>query len=101
VQSSVSKFANLEALKRRTDEESLNRRASLHDSYGKPGLLGNLWNKYVVPGSATTASADVMQLHTGTKHDKTNDCAEGAKGHNNLEPVRLSIVPWVMLADCL
>ncbi|KAF2686850.1 hypothetical protein K458DRAFT_416186 [Lentithecium fluviatile CBS 122367] len=44
--SSVTRFANLEALKRKTDEESMNRRASLHDAYGKPGVLGTMWNNF-------------------------------------------------------
>ncbi|KAF1962359.1 hypothetical protein CC80DRAFT_512576 [Byssothecium circinans] len=44
--SSTSKFANLEALKRPTDEASINRRASLQDSYGKSGFLGSMWNNF-------------------------------------------------------
>ncbi|KAJ4351393.1 uncharacterized protein N0V89_006735 [Didymosphaeria variabile] len=46
--SSASRFANLEALKRPQDESSVNRRASLQDSYGKVGMFGNLWNKQVL-----------------------------------------------------
>lgn len=45
--SAAQRFANLEALKRRQDEESLARRQSFHDAYGKPGILGTWWNKYV------------------------------------------------------
>ncbi|KNG45477.1 hypothetical protein DDE82_008468 [Stemphylium lycopersici] len=44
--STTTRFANLEALKRRQDEESLARRQSFHDAYGKPGFLGTLWNNF-------------------------------------------------------
>ncbi|KAF2452182.1 hypothetical protein P171DRAFT_426560 [Karstenula rhodostoma CBS 690.94] len=44
--SSVSKFANLEALKRPQDESSVNRRSSLQDSYGKVGVIGTMWNNF-------------------------------------------------------
>ena len=44
--STAQRFGNLESLKRRQDEESINRRQSFHDAYGKPGILGSLWNKY-------------------------------------------------------
>jgi hypothetical protein len=47
--SAAQRFGNLEALKRRQDEESMARRQSFHDAYGKPGFLGTLWNKYVLP----------------------------------------------------
>jgi len=47
--SAAQRFGNLEALKRRQDEESMARRQSFHDAYGKPGFLGTLWNKYVMP----------------------------------------------------
>jgi hypothetical protein len=43
--SAAQRFGNLEALKRPTDTESVNRRSSLHDSYGKPGFIGTMWNK--------------------------------------------------------
>jgi len=46
--SAAQRFGNLEALKRRQDEESMARRQSFHDAYGKPGFLGTLWNKYVM-----------------------------------------------------
>lgn len=53
--SAAQRFANLEALKRRQDEESLARRQSFHDAYGKPGILGTWWNNFtrgpVVPQS--------------------------------------------------
>lgn len=45
--SAAQRFGNLEALKRRQDEESMARRQSFHDAYGKPGFIGTLWNKYV------------------------------------------------------
>jgi hypothetical protein len=46
VQSSAAqRFGNLEAVKRRQDDESMAKRESLHDSYGKPGVLGGMWNK--------------------------------------------------------
>ncbi|KAF2867605.1 hypothetical protein BDV95DRAFT_610522 [Massariosphaeria phaeospora] len=41
-----NRFANLHALKRPTDEDSTNRRASWQDSYAKPGILGTFWNNY-------------------------------------------------------
>ncbi|KAF1945954.1 hypothetical protein EJ02DRAFT_337507 [Clathrospora elynae] len=44
--SAAQRFASLEALKRRQDEESLARRQSLHDSYGKIGFLGKMWNNF-------------------------------------------------------
>ncbi|PVI04704.1 hypothetical protein DM02DRAFT_501426, partial [Periconia macrospinosa] len=44
--SSVTRFANLETLKRPTDDASVNRRASLHDSYGKSGFFGTMWNNF-------------------------------------------------------
>ncbi|KAF1966314.1 hypothetical protein BU23DRAFT_486935 [Bimuria novae-zelandiae CBS 107.79] len=44
--SSAARFANLEALKRPQDEQSINRRASLHDSYGKVGIFGTMWNNF-------------------------------------------------------
>ncbi|KAF2643847.1 hypothetical protein P280DRAFT_392899 [Massarina eburnea CBS 473.64] len=44
--SSASRFANLEALKRPTDDASINRRASLQDSYGKSGFLESMWNNF-------------------------------------------------------
>ncbi|KAJ4305856.1 hypothetical protein N0V90_001388 [Kalmusia sp. IMI 367209] len=44
--SSVNRFANLEALKRPQDEQSVNRRASLQDSYGKVGIFGSMWNNF-------------------------------------------------------
>jgi hypothetical protein len=46
--SAAQRFGNLEALKRRQDEESMARRQSFHDAYGKPGFIGTLWNKYVL-----------------------------------------------------
>lgn len=48
LQSSTSRFANLEALKRPADEASINRRSSLQDSYAKSGWFGSMWNKYVL-----------------------------------------------------
>ncbi|KAH7132279.1 hypothetical protein B0J11DRAFT_503451 [Dendryphion nanum] len=44
--SATNRFAALEALKRPTDAQSTERRASLHDSYGKPGFLGSMWNNF-------------------------------------------------------
>merc|ERR1711964_231616 len=44
--SAAQRFGNLEALKRRQDEESMARRQSFHDAYGKPGFLGTLWNNF-------------------------------------------------------
>ncbi|USP78146.1 hypothetical protein yc1106_05420 [Curvularia clavata] len=44
--SAAQRFANLEALKRRQDEESVARRQSFHDAYGKPGILGTWWNNF-------------------------------------------------------
>ncbi|EUC51117.1 hypothetical protein COCMIDRAFT_80350 [Bipolaris oryzae ATCC 44560] len=44
--SAAQRFANLEALKRRQDEESLARRQSFHDAYGKPGIIGTWWNNF-------------------------------------------------------
>jgi hypothetical protein len=46
--SAAQRFGNLETLKRRQDEESMNRRQSFHDAYGKPGILGSMWNKYTL-----------------------------------------------------
>jgi hypothetical protein len=46
--SAAQRFGNLETLKRRQDEESMNRRQSFHDAYGKPSILGSLWNKYAL-----------------------------------------------------
>lgn len=43
--STTQRFGNLEMLKRPTDPASIERRSSLHDSYGKPGFLGTMWNK--------------------------------------------------------
>merc|ERR1712137_1501042 len=34
------------APQRRQDEESMARRQSFHDAYGKPGFLGTLWNNF-------------------------------------------------------
>ncbi|KAK3209916.1 hypothetical protein GRF29_44g1072784 [Pseudopithomyces chartarum] len=48
--SSASKFANLEALKRPQDEQSVNRRSSLQDSYGKVGMFGTMWNNFTRGG---------------------------------------------------
>ncbi|KAF1835174.1 hypothetical protein BDW02DRAFT_470609, partial [Decorospora gaudefroyi] len=44
--SAAQRFGNLEALKRRQDEESMARRQSFHDAYGKPGFLGSWWNNF-------------------------------------------------------
>jgi hypothetical protein len=44
--SAAQRFGNLEALKRRQDEESMARRQSFHDAYGKPGILGTWWNNF-------------------------------------------------------
>ncbi|KAF2126874.1 hypothetical protein P153DRAFT_388194 [Dothidotthia symphoricarpi CBS 119687] len=44
--SAAQRFGNLEALKRQTDEHSTARRQSLHDSYGKVGILGTMWNNF-------------------------------------------------------
>lgn len=44
--SAAQRFANLEALKRPQDEQSAARRASLHDSYGKVGFIGSMWNNF-------------------------------------------------------
>ncbi|KAL6708622.1 hypothetical protein ACN47E_002603 [Coniothyrium glycines] len=44
--STAQRFANLEALKRPQDEQSAARRASLHDSYGKVGIFGTMWNNF-------------------------------------------------------
>ncbi|KAF2710152.1 hypothetical protein K504DRAFT_377522 [Pleomassaria siparia CBS 279.74] len=43
--STTTRFGGLEALKRPTDEQSVNRRSSLQDSYGKTGIIGSMWNK--------------------------------------------------------
>ncbi|KAF2005739.1 hypothetical protein P154DRAFT_518455, partial [Amniculicola lignicola CBS 123094] len=42
--STTTRFGNLEALKRPTDQQSTERRASLQDSYRKTGILGGMWN---------------------------------------------------------
>ncbi|KAH9866141.1 hypothetical protein J1614_008705 [Plenodomus biglobosus] len=44
--STAQRFGNLEALKRPQDEQSIARRQSLHDSYGKVGFIGTLWNNF-------------------------------------------------------
>ncbi|RMZ70481.1 conidiation-specific expression [Pyrenophora seminiperda CCB06] len=44
--SAAQRFGNLEALKRRQDEESMARRQSLHEIYGKPSFIGTLWNNF-------------------------------------------------------
>ncbi|PSN66122.1 hypothetical protein BS50DRAFT_407267 [Corynespora cassiicola Philippines] len=44
--SAANRFAALEALKRPTDEQSTQRRASLQDSYAKPGFFGSMWNNF-------------------------------------------------------
>jgi hypothetical protein len=43
--SQAQRYANLHALKRPEDEASAARRQSLHDSYGKVGVIGSMWNK--------------------------------------------------------
>ncbi|KAJ4370120.1 hypothetical protein N0V86_008856 [Didymella sp. IMI 355093] len=56
--SAAQRFGNLEALKRRQDPESTARRASLHDSYGKPGFLGTMWNNFTRgPNSSSPPAA--------------------------------------------
>ncbi|KAI8943127.1 hypothetical protein NX059_001158 [Plenodomus lindquistii] len=44
--STTQRFGNLEALKRPQDEQSAARRQSLHDSYGKVGIIGTMWNNF-------------------------------------------------------
>ncbi|KAF2851712.1 hypothetical protein T440DRAFT_488817 [Plenodomus tracheiphilus IPT5] len=44
--SAAQRFGNLEALKRPQDEQSAARRQSLHDSYGKVGIIGTMWNNF-------------------------------------------------------
>jgi hypothetical protein len=46
--SAAQRFGNLQALKRPDTQEHTERRASLQDSYGKVGVLGGLWNRYVM-----------------------------------------------------
>ncbi|KAF3047147.1 hypothetical protein E8E12_011469 [Didymella heteroderae] len=56
--SAAQRFGNLEALKRPQDPESTARRASLHDSYGKSGFLGTMWNNFTRgPSSASPPAA--------------------------------------------
>jgi hypothetical protein len=44
--SQTQRYANLHALKRpEGDEAHTARRQSLHDSYGKVGVIGSMWNK--------------------------------------------------------
>lgn len=52
--SATSRFANLEALKRPQDEQSAARRQSLHDSYGKVGFIGSMWNNFTRGPPITT-----------------------------------------------
>ncbi|KAH7092227.1 hypothetical protein FB567DRAFT_234351 [Paraphoma chrysanthemicola] len=54
--STTQRFGNLHSLKRPEDEQSAARRQSLHDSYGKVGFVGTLWNNFTRgPVTATTA----------------------------------------------
>ncbi|KAF3009840.1 hypothetical protein E8E13_010429 [Curvularia kusanoi] len=51
--SAAQRFGNLEMLKRPSDAASAERRASLHDHYGKPGFLGTMWNNFTRGGSGS------------------------------------------------
>jgi hypothetical protein len=45
--SSTQRYANLEAMKRPTDDESVKKRASYQDArIGTPGFLGQWWNNF-------------------------------------------------------
>ncbi|KAF2122794.1 hypothetical protein BDV96DRAFT_561387 [Lophiotrema nucula] len=57
--SQQNRFANLDALKRPRDDISVNRRASVQDSYGKAGFLGSMWNNFTRGPSG--ASPPAMQ----------------------------------------
>ncbi|KAF2250909.1 hypothetical protein BU26DRAFT_503517 [Trematosphaeria pertusa] len=63
----TNRFANLEALKRPTDEQSVNRRASLQDSYGKVGIFGRAWNNFTRgPASPQSPPAQKQARDTTT-----------------------------------
>ena len=64
--SATQRFGNLEALKRPTDAESVNRRSSLHDSYGKPGFLGTMWNNFTRGPSGPTMQKPAEARDTST-----------------------------------
>ncbi|ORY09017.1 hypothetical protein BCR34DRAFT_385150 [Clohesyomyces aquaticus] len=44
--STLTKFANLHALKRPDDPDHAARRASFTDAKAKPGFIGSLWHNY-------------------------------------------------------
>ncbi|KAF9692962.1 hypothetical protein EKO04_009193 [Ascochyta lentis] len=62
--SAAQRYGNLEMLKRPTDQASVDRRSSLHDSYGKPGFLGTMWNKQV-NDSFYRSSANIISFTRG------------------------------------
>lgn len=66
--STAQRFANLEALKRPQDERSAARRQSLHDSYGKVGFIGSLWNNFTrgppLPASQTKKPEEARDIST-------------------------------------
>ncbi|KAJ4322986.1 hypothetical protein N0V94_002141 [Neodidymelliopsis sp. IMI 364377] len=55
--SAAQRYGNLEMLKRPTDQASVDRRSSLHDSYGKPGFLGTMWNNFTRGPSGSPPAA--------------------------------------------
>ncbi|XPT01794.1 hypothetical protein M3J09_010923 [Ascochyta lentis] len=55
--SAAQRYGNLEMLKRPTDQASVDRRSSLHDSYGKPGFLGTMWNNFTRGPSSSSPPA--------------------------------------------
>jgi hypothetical protein len=63
--SAAQRFGNLETLKRPQDDDSMNRRQSLHDSYGKPGILGSMWNKYAFSLLMSKIQANVHSFTRG------------------------------------
>ncbi|KAJ4409356.1 hypothetical protein N0V91_002712 [Didymella pomorum] len=60
--SAAQRFGNLEMLKRSQDPESTARRASLHDSYGKSGFLGTMWNNFTRGPSGASPPAAPKQV---------------------------------------
>ncbi|EAT81788.1 hypothetical protein HBI56_085360 [Parastagonospora nodorum] len=63
--SATQRYANLHALKRPDNEEHAARRASLHDSYGKVGVLGSLWNNFTRgPVTSPTKAAEPKDTTT-------------------------------------
>ncbi|KAF2028668.1 hypothetical protein EK21DRAFT_69404 [Setomelanomma holmii] len=64
--SAGQRFGNLHSLKRPEDDQNAARRQSLHDSYGKVGFMGSLWNNFTRGPSAASAAQNKEPRDTTT-----------------------------------